>query len=45
MMRSVFVSVVVLMRSGDAAESTETQSRVIHSERMMRWKIRFEGII
>jgi hypothetical protein len=27
------------MRIGDATESTETQARVIHSERMMRWKI------
>jgi hypothetical protein len=41
MLWSVFVSVVVLMRIGDATESTETQVRVIHSERMMRWKIPF----
>jgi hypothetical protein len=42
MLRLVFVSVVVLMRIGDATESTETQARVIHSERrMMCWKIPF----
>ena len=33
--------VVVLMPIDAAAGSTETQARVIHSERMMRWKIPF----
>jgi hypothetical protein len=38
MLRLIVVSVVVLTPIGDATESTETQARVIHSERMMHRK-------
>jgi hypothetical protein len=41
MLRLIVVSVVMLMPIDADAGSTETQARLIHSERMMRWKIPF----